>query len=480
MSDPFAQLDATDQAALVLRGEVSAAELVDAAIDRIARVDPQLGAVIHVQADEARTRAAGTLPAGPFRGVPFLLKDLGSGNRRGDPEHMGTRYLRDAGHLAAHSSHLVEQFERAGLVVVGRSNVPTLGAWSVTEPEVYGPTRNPWSLEHSAGGSSGGAAAATAAGLVPFAHASDGGGSIRNPASQCGLVGLKPSRGRVSHGPDAADGWSGLISELAVTRSVRDTAALLDCVHGPRVGDPYTAPPPARRFSDEVGAAVAPLRIGFVEREPLGGPLHPECAAAMQRALRALESLGHHVEPSRPAPIEQGERFASVLTIVAAHQAADVARHESWMGRAVGPADLDCDNWRVTEIGRALSATEYLAALDALNACRREMLTWWEQGFALLVTPTITRLSPRIGEIVPDPSRPLDAFSRSGALLSFCIPFNVTGQPAISLPIHTSEAGLPVGVQLVADTAREDILIRVASQLEGAIGWAARRPPVHA
>ena len=278
MTDPWAPMDATAQAEALRRGEVSALELVDAAIARIERLNPVVNAVIHENFERAREEAAGTLPDGPFRGVPFLLKDLGSGNRAGDPFHCGARFLQEAKFRAETTSNLVQRFHSAGLVVLGRTNVPELGAWSITEPDAYGPTRNPWNTAHAAGGSSGGAAAATAAGLVPFAHGSDGGGSIRNPASQCGLVGLKPSRGRVSLGPEGAEAWAGMLYEFALTRSVRDSARLLDCVNGPMTGDPYVAPPPSRPYAAEVGADPGSLRVGFVERQPDGEALHPERA----------------------------------------------------------------------------------------------------------------------------------------------------------------------------------------------------------
>jgi len=480
MTDAWAELDATAQAEAVRVGDASALELVDAAIARIERLDPQLNAVIHESFERAREEARGELPNGPFRGVPFLLKDLAAGSRAGDPIHWGTRFLKDAGVCASTTSNLVRRFLAAGLVVVGRSNVPELGAWSTTEPDAYGPARNPWNTDHSPGGSSGGAAAATAAGLVPFAHASDGGGSIRNPASQCGLVGLKPSRGRVSLGPETAEPWAGMTFEFAVTRSVRDAASLLDCVHGPMSGDPYVATPPTRPYAEEVLADPGALRIGFVELQPDGLPLHPECTAAVQGAAKQLEALGHRVSAASPAALATTELLPHVLRVISASQARDVERFEALIGRSLGPEDLDADNWLVTEMGRSVTATQFIAATDAYNEFRRGMLQWWDDGFDLLVTPTITRPSPRVGEIVPSADAPLDAFMRSGALLPFCIPFNVTGQPAISLPLHLSSQGLPVGVQLIAAANRDDVLIRVASQLEEAVRWGERRPPLHA
>jgi amidase len=291
----LAELDATDQAALVRKGEVSPLELVEGAIERIERLNPELNAVIHEHFERARDQARRPLPDGPFRGVPFLLKDLAGGNANGDPHHWGTRFLRDADFRSPTTSYLVEKFWRAGLVVVGRTNVPELGAWTTTEPEAYGPSHNPWNPAHSTGGSSGGAAAAVASGMVPMAHASDGGGSIRNPASQCGVVGLKPSRGRISLGPDVGEMWEGMTFEFAVTRSVRDTAALLDAVHGPMPGDPYTAPPPERAYVDEVGADPGTLRLGLLHGLE-GVEVKPDCVAAVDSVARTLEDLGHRIE----------------------------------------------------------------------------------------------------------------------------------------------------------------------------------------
>jgi len=474
----YASHDATGLAELVAKREVGAEELVETAIRLIEELDPQLNAVIHACYERAREQVRGTLPEGRFRGVPFLLKDLACGNRAGDPIHWGTRFLRDANHRAQTTSYLVEKFERAGLVVVGRTNVPELGAWATTESAAYGPCRSPWNTEHASGGSSGGAAAAVAAGLVPVAHASDGGGSIRNPASQCGLVGLKPTRGRISLGPDVGDEWAGMTFEFALSRSVRDTAALLDCVQGPMPGDPYSVAPPARPYAEEVDAEPGALRVGVLE----GGevPIHADCAAATAGAGRLLESLGHHVEASHPPDIGGSALLEHTIAIIAASQARGVEAFGEILGRELGPDDMDCDNWAVTEMGQGVSATRYLAAVQAHHRFQRRVAAWWEDGFDLLVTPTITAPPPRIGEMVPDPAKPFDAFMRSGSLLPFTIPFNVTGQPAISLPLHWNDAGLPIGVQLVAAFGREDLLLRVAAQLEREVTWGRRRPPVFA
>jgi len=476
IAEEIAGLDATAQAELVRSGQVSAAELVESAIERIERLDPSLNAVIHKLYERARRTAAGPLPDGPFRGVPFLIKDLGAGDSEGDPYHLGTRFLRDAGFKATSTSHLVDRFRAAGLVDVGRTNVPELGAWTTTEPEAYGPTRNPWNPAHSSGGSSGGSAAAVAAGMVPAAHASDGGGSIRIPASACGLVGLKPSRGRISLGPAYGETWAGMVAEFAVTRSVRDCAALLDAVAGPMPGDPYFAPPPRRPFSEEVGADPGPLRIGLL-LQSARAPVHADCVAAGESAARALTDLGHRIEPVDERGLQMDDEADRIFAIIAAGQARDVERFSEALGRELGSADLDCDNWTVTEQGRRLSATDYLAGVEAMNRATRAAALWWDaQELDVLVTPTLPAPPAEIGELQPDPARPMQGFERSGAYTAFTVPFNVTGQPAISLPLHWNAAGLPIGVQIVARYGREDLLLAVAARLEATLPWAERRP----
>lgn len=469
-------LDATAQAELVRRGEVSALELVDDAIARIERLNPTLNAVIHKHFERSRIQAARELPDGPFRGVPFLLKDIGGGSLKGDPNNYGTRFLRDADYRASATSYLVEKFLKAGLVILGRTNVPELGAWTTTEPEAYGATRNPWDTARSSGGSSGGSAAAVASRMVPFAHANDGGGSIRVPASECGLVGLKPTRGRVSLGPEIGQVWEGLAIEFAVTRTVRDAAALLDVVTGSMPGDPYGAPTPERAYREEVGAPCGRLRIGLMSSLSTQN-VHPDCVAAVDSAGRLLESLGHHVEPAHPE-IESPELIAGLLPIIAASQARSIEAFSAAIGRTITAEDMDCDNWAVAELGRKVSGTEYLAAVEVLNRYNRKMAAWWAGGFDLLVTPTIPEPPPPIGELVPDPRKPLKGFRRSGLLTAFTSPFNVTGQPAISLPLHWSPKGLPIGVQFVSAFGREDLLLRVAAQLEEAVRWGERRPAV--
>ncbi len=479
MTDELATLDATAQAELVQRRALSPRELVDAAIVRLERLDPTLHAVIHPALELARAAAAAPdLPHGPFRGVPFLMKDIG-GAEAGRPYCCGMRFLRNAGWVEPEDAWLTRRFKAAGLVSLGRTNTPELALLPTTEPDAFGATRNPWNIGHSAGGSSGGAAAAVAAGIVPVAHASDGGGSIRGPASMCGLVGLKPTRGRNSFGPGLGERWSGLSAEFVVTRSVRDAAALLDVTAGAMPGDPYVAPPPARPFAT---AAVRPssLRIGVLRGAPRGIETHPECLAAVDRAARLLADLGHHVEDSWPTALDEPEHVLTYVSIVAINTARAVEAWTQKVGRIPERDELEPLTWALVERGRAATATELLATIEAVHAFGRRLAAWWEGGFDLLVTPTQAAPPPPLGFLRSTPEEPLLAFLRSAPYGVCTLPFNMSGQPAISLPLHWTADGLPIGVQLVAPFAREDLLLGIAAQLETAAPWGGRRPPLHA
>jgi len=476
MSDDLASLDATAQADLVRRGELAPRELVDAAIERLERLDPELNAVIHPALERARERAASPeLPSGPFRGVPFLMKDIG-GDEAGQPLHGGLGFLKRAAWRATVDSYFTRKVAAAGLVSLGRTNTPELALLATTEPEAYGATRNPWSPSHSAGGSSGGSAAAVAAGIVPAAHASDGGGSIRGPASMCGLVGLKPSRGRLSFGPGLGERWSGFSCEFALTRTVRDAASLLDALAGPMPGDPYFAPPPARPFADAVGRDPGRLRIGVMRSALRGIELQPDCLSAVDETARALEALGHHVEEAYPEALQDPDSVAHYVTVVACNVARAL---ESWgdkVGRRVEQSDVEPLTWALAERGRAVTATEYLATVEFVHGFGRRLATWWEGGFDLLLTATQAAPPPLLGTLVSPPEKPLQAFLLSAPYGVFTLPFNLSGQPAISLPMHWTGDGLPVGGQLVAPYAREDWLLGVAAGLERARPWAERRP----
>ena len=481
MSEELSRLDATAQAELVRTGEATPLELVDAAIVRIEKTNPELNAVIIPLFERARREAQSPdLPQGPFRGVPFLLKDLHC-PRAGDPMHEGMKLLKDRQWVATEDNYLVGKFRAAGLVVVGRANTPELGLTITTEPVSYGPSCNPWNTGHSTGGSSGGSAAAVASSMVPAAHASDGGGSIRIPASECGLVGLKPSRGRVSQGPDRGDGWHGFSIDNTVTRSVRDTAAILDAIAGPMPGDPYAAPTPRRPFREEVGAGPGRLRVGFLAGKPPGaGELHADCAAAVKDVARLLESVGHTVEESYPTALDDVEPTRQgFLTVVSSWTAAEIDTWSERTGTEVGPDDVEPGTWGLVEVGRAVSAPRYIAARNWINGFTRRMASWWTDGFDVLLTPTIGEPPPALGELTPDPEKPLAMAERLLSLMPFTPPLNMTGQPAISLPLFWNDDGLPIGVQLIGAYGREDLLIQIASQLEEARPWKDRRPPVY-
>jgi amidase len=473
IADDTRWLDATEQARLVRTGEVQPTELVEAAIERIERLDHRLNAVVIRWFDEARDRAAGPLPDGPFRGVPFLLKDLWA-NEAGMPITNGNKALRAAGYRADADTTLVSRYKAAGLVTLGRTNSPELGSVPTTEPEAWGATRNPWDTSRSPGGSSGGAGVAVATGMVPFAHASDGGGSIRIPASCCGLVGLKPSQGRITMGPSRDEANLGV--EHCVSWSVRDTAALLDATSGPGIGDSVIAPAPIRPYLDEVGADPGRLRIGLLDHHPLGLAVHDECVAAVRSAGALLESLGHIVEPGYPAPLADRSAGARFGAMWSTNMAMSIRRFGAMLGRELGPDDVELMNWVQADYAKGMAAVDYADALAGVVGYRRAVHAWWNEGWDLLLSPTLTEPPVPLGEHTNDPAQPMAPLMRAGRWVGFTSQFNMSGQPAISLPLHTTADGLPVGVQLVAAYGREDVLIRMASQVESAAPWARRRP----
>ncbi|HLI42895.1 MAG TPA: amidase [Acidimicrobiales bacterium] len=469
--DDVMWLDATGQAALVRTGEVSARELAEAAIARIEQVDGELNAVIHRRFSEALDEIAAGLPSGPFTGVPFLVKDLFA-DTAGDPAHHGNRALKQAGWRAPADCWLTARYRRAGLVLLGRTNTPELGLVPVTEPEAYGPCRNPWDTSRSPGGSSGGSAAAVAAGMVAVAHASDGGGSIRIPSSMCGLVGLKPSRGRITAGPDRDE--SGLSVQHVVTRSVRDCAALLDATAGPGPGDMAIAPPPARPYVEELSTRPTGLRVGLLAHTP-NGTLHPHCEQAVHSAARLLESLGHHVVEEHPAALDDpdnGRRFMARWNV---NTRLSVLGIGELLGREIGPDDVEPLTWALATAAESASAVDYARAMAASARFTRQLGLWW-QDHDLLLTPTLGEPPPRVGELTPPADAPFATQARTAALVPFTTHFNVSGQPAISLPLEVSPDGLPIGVQLVAGYGREDLLLQVAAELEEAAPWSGRRP----
>lgn len=475
LADETRWLDATDQAALVRSGEVTPLELLDAAIERIERIDPALNAVVIRWFDAARATAAGPLPEGPFRGVPTLLKDLWA-HFAGQPLTNGNQALKDVMPVSVADTTLVARYRAAGFVIAGRTNSPEFGSLPATEPTAWGATRNPWNTDHSPGGSSGGAAAAVAAGMVPIAHASDGGGSIRIPASACGLVGLKPTQGRISLGPYRDE--SNLGVELCVSRSVRDTAALLDAVRGPGIGDTVIAAPPGRPYTAELGADPGRLHIGLLDHHPFGGPVHEQCALAARNTATLLESLGHSVEPGFPAAMSDPEFARRFSALWSTNMGVGLARIAAQLGRELVPGDVEPVNQAQADFARSVSGVDYALALAATVDFRRAVQQWWADGWDLLLTPTLGEPPVEIGTFANDPGNPMAPMVRAAAYVPFTPAFNASGQPAISLPLHWTPDGLPVGVQLVAAYGREDLLIQVAAQLEAAQPWAHRRPAV--
>jgi amidase len=475
VADDFAFLDATAQAELVALGKVSAAELVEAAIARIERLDPELNAVIHRRFDKARAEAPRAAD-GPFAGVPFLVKDAVC-QTAGDPYHAGMRALKRDGWVAPNDTWLAQRFRAAGFVFVGKTNTPELASSITTEPLAYGATHNPWDVTRSPGGSSGGSAAAVAAGLVAVAHGNDMGGSIRFPAAMCGIVGLKPTRARTTLGPDLGEYWGPLTHEFVLTRTIRDTAGVLDAVAGAAPGDPYTAPPPRRPYLDEVGAPVERLRVGFRTAPIAGGPsCEPECIAAVESTAKLLEELGHDVAHA-DVPALDADAGSAVWTIMTVGVARDIERWSTRLGRDI-TSELEPSNQLMVELGRASSATDYVIALDDAQHWSRGLAVWWDDH-DVLVVPTSPEPPVRLGELAPDNDSP-EVGVRIARLASFTWPFDVTGQPAISLPLYWNADGLPIGVQLVAAYGPEDVLFRVAAQRESARPGAERRPAVHA
>jgi amidase len=462
----------------VRSGEASPSELVEAAIERAERLNPELNAIIHPLYEQGAEAASAQVPDGPFRGVPFLFKDLGAG-LAGQPLHMGVRALKEADFHMPVDSFLGQRFRDAGLVTIGKTNTPELGILPTTEPDIYGATHNPWDLERSPGGSSGGSAAAVAAGIVPIAHATDGGGSIRIPASCCGLVGLKPSRGRTSLGPLVGDTMSGLTVELAVSRSVRDVATALEATHGPGPGDPYVAPAPMRSYTEELGADPGQLRVAIMTR-PIGIPgieIEPQVVSAARQAATMLEGLGHVVDEDAPAaPDEAFDLIDTFLTRWYAGQTELIERFGTLLGRELGPGDVEPLTWAMVEEGRRRHSGHYLAAVSEHQAVGRMLGLWFAAGHDLLLTPALGELPPPLGSFDDSGPEPLETIHRGESMACFTALLNTTGNPAISLPLGWSEEGLPIGVQLIAPLGREDVLLRVASQLEEAHPWADRFP----
>ena len=489
----YGDYDAVGLAGLVRGGQVSPSELLDEALARTAAVNPKINAVIHLMEQRARAAIAAGLPDGPFRGVPFLIKDLMTAFA-GEPMRLGSKLFRD--YVPAEDEELTRRYRQAGLVIFGKTNTPELGVSNVTEPELFGPTRNPWDLERTSSGSSGGSAAAVAARIVPAANANDGGGSIRTPASNCGLVGLKPSRGRNPTGPLAPDVWFGLIGEHAVTRTVRDSAALLDATAGDYPQQLMKLPASERPFLDEVSRAPGRLRIAFSFDPGLAKSLHPENRAALEATTARLASLGHEVVEVRlPLPPESFiEAYAS---LVSADVAATLRTSKLLVGREATSDEVELATWMLAKMGEALSGADVTEALWNMQVFSRQWLGW-SAGFDVLLTPTVGVPPLPIGAYkLPALQRQglkLLAALPAGALLSqrpkiveafaqvfeaspYTMVANVTGQPSMSLPLHWTTDGLPMGMLFTARIGDEATLFRLAAQIEQAMPWKDRRPP---
>jgi len=494
--EEYASYDGLGLAELVRKGEVQPSELVEEAIRRIECANPQLNAVIREMYDQARAAVAAGLPEGPFQGVPFLVKDV-LADCAGVPSTAGCRFLKD--YRPDHDSEMVVRHKAAGLVILGKTNLPELGLLPVTEPELYGPTHNPWDLERTPGGSSGGSAAAVAARMVPMAHGNDGGGSIRAPASCCGVFGLKPTRGRTPIGPDIAEAWHGLVTSHVLTRSVRDSAAMLDATAGPELGALCYPAPPARPFREEVGADPGRLRIAFTTEPLLPAKVHADCAAAVREAARLCEELGHEVVEATPRI--DGLAFArAFVTMLLADTRATVVLWERAVGRRATSADFEPQTWAMALMGDQLSATALSLAVTRIKATGPQMGRFFAE-YDLLLTPTLAAPPLKTGALQVkgfllaamkllgrlDAGRLTLAFSNFEAIaettfafMPFTPLFNATGQPAMSVPLVWNGEGLPIGVHFVGRYGDEATLFRLASQLEQARPWAQRVPPVHA
>lgn len=475
--DDFAHLDGIGQADLVRRKEVKPVELVDAAIARIESLNPRINAVVLPLFDRARELAShdGQLPDGPFRGVPYLLKDILAAYA-GVPLTAGCSFLRD--HIPGFDSVLVTRLKQAGLVILGKTNTPELGLVPTTEPVLFGPSRNPWNLDRSTGGSSGGSCAAVAARMVPMAHANDGGGSIRIPSSCCGVFGLKPTRGRISLGPFLGEAMGGLVVEHAVTISVRDSAALLDATAGPAPGDPYWAQPPERPFLDEVGAPPGKLKIAVSTRTLTGTPVHPDCVRAVDEAAKVCAELGHEVAEDEPQLDGSlvGRMFMALWGAGCAalmDGAAQVCR------KPLSESEFEPLTWGLYQLGKLVSGSDYLQALAVLQMLARSVAAFMER-YDVFLTPVLGSPPVPLGWFKSPPLDALDVQHRMEEFAAFTPLFNVTGQPAMSVPLWWNAENLPVGTQFAGRYGAEATLFRLAAQLEAARPWAGRRPPVSA
>ncbi len=467
----YADHDGLALGALVAKGEVTPAELVEAAIERIERRNGVLNAVVHKAYDEARRAARGAFQ-GPFAGVPFLIKDLGA-QVAGWPRTSGSRF---AAHVVDNDdSALVRKFRASGVNLIGKSNTPEYGITGTTESVLLGPCRNPWNPEHIAGGSSGGAASAVAAGIAPLAHASDGLGSIRIPAACCGLVGLKTTRERTQEYPDPDDVVVGLGVNHVVSRSVRDSAAMLDCIDAPLPDSPYAAPPKTGPFLDEVGKSPGRLRIAWSSQTPNGKPIDPEIQAALEAVADMLKHLGHDVFP-RDLDVDLRALYAARAPISGAAFASGMQKRIAAFGREPAPDELEPLTWASYKGALKVSGAQAISGFQEMRTRCREVLRQFKH-FDVFLTPVMGTPPPKIGYLGPDQD-PRELMRRQAAVFPFTPPFNFTGQPSISLPLAWSKEGLPIGMMFTARYADEATLFRLAGQLEKEAPWAGRKPPI--
>ncbi|MDH3755842.1 MAG: amidase family protein [Acidimicrobiia bacterium] len=476
--DELAGIDGVGQADLVRRGDVTPAELVGAAVVRMEKLNPRLNAVIRPTGDQALDRANGDLPDGPLRGVPIVMKDLGL-TIAGEEYHEGVLAAKEAGFVAPVTSDLAARFLAAGLVSVGKTNTPELGLVPTTEPVAYGASHNPWNVGHTTGGSSGGSAAAVAAGIVPIGHANDGGGSIRIPASCCGLVGLKPSRGRMPLGPALDPTISPIVIDLCVTRTVRDTAAVLDATHGASAASTIHALPAPDSYLAEVGADPGRLRIGVLGRDPRADSSHPEVDAAIARTIELLAGVGHEVSEDHPDAIADESLVEPFVRSWALGCYAQVMNWSLLLGRDI-TSECEPMTRGLAEIGQGVTGLDTMIINMAMWSITQAVDEWFRSGFDVLLTPTVASPPVPLGTIRTDEDDALASLLQAGDFAAFTPLQNVTGQPAISLPLAESADGLPIGMHFVARHGREDLLLRLAGQLEDAAPWAARIPAVHA
>jgi amidase len=468
----YREYDGLGIANLVRRREVAAHEVLEAAIDAAESINPHVNALSQKLYDLGHAAVSQVNPTAPFAGVPFLLKDV-SAMLKTTRTTQGSRFFADAP-PATSDTTLVERFKHAGVIIFGKSTTPELGLAPSTETSLTGATRNPWNLSLTAGGSSGGAAAAVAAGLAPIAHASDGGGSIRIPASCCGLFGLKPTRARTPSGPLVGEGWGGLSVHHVISRSVRDSAAMLDATEGPADGDPYEVQRPERPYLEEVSAQPGRLKIAMQRRPLSDAAVAPECAMALEDAGRLLESLGHTVEEAQP--LGDWEELSHALwVLVASNVSLSLKRRASDVGRPISSDDVDRVTWNAVEFSSTLNVEAYPAALASLHRQGRRMAAF-HKDYDLVVSPTLAKPPLPLGALRTD-SHDLEAYRRElVAFMPFTQLSNMTGQPSMTIPLYWSAMNLPIGVMFTAPFGGERILLRVAGQLEAARPWFHRVP----